>query len=570
MIGSDRPRTVSLRERVARAALPLGLLSIIPATTAAQTDPATCVARLSGADFVGPSADVARVLDVLRSESRNSFLLRRISDRMSLDACASPGAIENMARHLSLPPLPARGVSVLPVDARVTYNGGYPRDWNEGVLWAGAGLSSSLTAGAAFRWNMLEAALAPILAFQNNAAFQIVPYPETSSYSRYSNRWHVGFIDLPQRFGNDGSRRIDPGQSYLRVNTGGVRAGVSHENLAWGPARRNPLLLSGTAPGFPHAFIESSRPLDVWLGGAEFQVFWGRLSESEYFDLDRDNDHRALSGTLATLRPKGLDGLYLGAAQLHMQTWSSTTSAGDVILGPFTGIDPDASGLPRAVRLVAVFARWAAAPGGFDVYGEWARQDSWKQWLRLLNPVDASHAYTIGLQKIVRRGDHAVRLSAEVSHLSDALAHRDLGRGMQTLYVSRHVPQGHTHRGQLLGAPIGPGSEAQFIGADLFWRYGRTSLSVERARYDDDAYYAVWGQIHGPHGHDTEMSFRAGHILTRPEFSIEGEVGYSFRYNRTFIGLHHSNHPGFPYLRDENISIRVSGRWNPPELSWQP
>src|SRR5690606_34380342 len=129
----------------------------------------------------------------------------------------------------------------------------------------------------------------------------------------------------------------------------------------------------------------------------------------------------------------------------------------------------------------------------------------------------------------------------------DAIAHADLGRWQQTIYASSQVVHGHTHRGQLLGAPIGPGSEAQFIGADVFWDHGRSSLSVERVRYDDDAYYAVWGAIHGPHGHDTEISVRGGHLLTHPAFSVEAEIGYSFRYSRDFIGIHHGNFPGFPY-----------------------
>ncbi|MGH7465804.1 MAG: hypothetical protein ACREK1_11560, partial [Longimicrobiales bacterium] len=329
------------------------------------------------------------------------------------------------------------------------------------------------------------------------------------------------------------------------------------------------LLLSGTAPGFAHVFIETARPHDVWVGDAELQLFWGRLTESDYFDHDPANDHRALAGAVVTLRPRGLDGLYLGAARLHMQSWRDGTSAGDLVLGPWRGLGPDSSGLPRELRLFALFMRWASAPGGFEVYGEWARQDTWQQWFRLLNRVDAPQAYSLGLQKIVRRGSKAVRFSAEVSHLSDALAHPSVGRGIHTFYVSPHVPQGHTHRGQLLGAPIGPGSEAQFIGADVFWSQGRSSFSIERVRYDDDAFYAVWAQNQMPHGHDTELSFRAGHLLARPAFSVEGELGYSFRYSRSLLGLHHVNSADFPYRRDTNYQLRVSARWLPPLSSWQ-
>ncbi|HEX2167449.1 MAG TPA: hypothetical protein VHG09_09495, partial [Longimicrobiales bacterium] len=460
----------------------------IPGITRAPAEPAeSCSVRLSGSDFVGPSADVARMLDLLQTESETSFLMRRISDRYISDVCAAPAAMSTAARHLSLPAPPSHGAALLPTDVRVLYNGTYPRDWNDGVMHAGAGLSTSLTAGAAFRWGIVEAAIVPVLTWHTNAGHTITPYADPETWSPYIHPWHGRFIDLPQRFGSDAYGDVDVGQTYLRISAGGVRAGISNENLAWGPARRNPLLLSGTAPGFAHVFVESARPLDVWLANAEFQLFRGRLEESDYFDYDQANDRRALAGALATLRPKGLDGLYLGAGYLHMQTWEDNTSAADLLLAPYVGLNPDSVGLPRDIRLFSLFMRWASAPAGLEVYGEWARQDSWKHWVRLLNRIEIAQAYTLGLQKVIRRGETAIRFSAEISHLSDALPHPDLGRGAVTYYVSPHVPQGHTHRGQLLGAPIGPGSESQFIGTDVFWRYGRSAFSVERVRYDDDA-----------------------------------------------------------------------------------
>jgi hypothetical protein len=167
---------------------------------------------------------------------------------------------------------------------------------------------------------------------------------------------------------------------------------------------------------------------------------------------------------------------------------------------------------------------------------------------------------------VVRRGTNAVRFAAEFSHLADALPHRDVGRGLTSFYISPYVVQGHTHRGQLLGAPIGPGSEAQFIGTDVFWSAGRTGLSIERVRYDDDAYYAVWGQFAGPHGHDTELSFRANHVLALPVFALEAELGYSVRHSRDFLGLGRAN---LPDRRDSNVTLLLSGRWNPPRWSWE-
>jgi hypothetical protein len=544
----------------------VAMLAVVLTERPAAAQGPACRAELVGGSFVDASTDLARVADLHASRSGRSFLIRRMSDRHVIDACASPAGVQRLARLLDVGSVPERGVAPIPLELRTTYNSAYPRDWNDGAVWSGRGFSLTAVIGAVTRRGKLEAALAPVITAEENAPFRYLAYPDPE-WSRYIHRWHGRFIDLPQRFGDSGRTGIHLGQTYARLNAGGFRGGVSTENIAWGPSRRNPLMLSGTSAGFPHLFVETARPHDIAIGDGEVQVIWGRLAESEWFDFDPDNDTRMLGGFIATLRPRGIGGLYVGAGHLHMHAWNGGTSLSELVASPFTGTSLDDAGLPRDLRLFGLFMRWAAAPTGFEVYGEWMRQDEWRNWVRLLNLLDAAQAYTIGVQQVARRGATAVRLTAEFSHLSDATAHTDVGRGLRTFYVSPHVPQGHTHRGQLLGAPIGPGSEAQFIGVDVFWHPGRTSLSIERARYDDDAYYATWGQHHGPHGHDTELSVRAGQLASILNVTLELEVGWSLRYSRSFLDLGHANFPDYPYLRENNMAVRLGGRWQPPVRS---
>src|SRR5690606_20478044 len=100
------------------------------------------------------------------------------------------------------------------------------------------------------------------------------------------------------------------------------------------------------------------------------------------------------------------------------------------------------------------------------------------------------------------------------------------------------VRQGHTHRGQLLGAPVGSGGESVFLGGDYFWSRGRSSLSIERARYLTSYYTSRYGEQYGAHARDTELTIRAGHMMTLGAgLSVDAELGGSRRYNRDFLGL---------------------------------
>src|SRR5688500_3234265 len=252
----------------------LAALVAAPRAAAGQPVNGDCEVALTSVDFVSAGADLGRVLDLLGAESRHSFAVRRASDRTSANACNVPAALRRLSRSFATPQPPERGAAVLPAYLRVAANSDYPRDWNNGAQWAGTGASASLNGGATFRWYWFEAAFAPLLTVQENLAYDLTRYPDSTTYSAYIDRWHGRFIDLPQRFGIGAFSTLDAGQSYARVRVAGWRAGVSNENLSWGPARRNPLLLSGTAPGFPHVFIETSRPNNVVLGTAELQLFW--------------------------------------------------------------------------------------------------------------------------------------------------------------------------------------------------------------------------------------------------------------------------------------------------------
>ncbi|HEX6308920.1 MAG TPA: hypothetical protein VFZ69_12070 [Longimicrobiales bacterium] len=537
-------------------------IALMPADARSQADSA-CLVHLRSADLVGATADIARLIDLQDSASAESFMLRRPARVFTASACATPARLAEVARGLGTSPR-ANGVQLLPAELLVIGNSAYPRDWNDGALWGGRGLNAGITAGAEVRWGPFSAAFAPTAVWQSNRVFDVVMFPDTSR-SEFAHPWWGGSFDAPQRFGTEAFARIEPGQSYARIDVRGFGAGVSTENMVWGPSLRNPLMLSATAPGFAHIFLETSRPVDIWIGNLDFQLFWGLLEESEYYDGDPDNDERVLGGLLVAFQPRILDGLSIGGGRMLALTWWPELSLGDVLERPYRGISENPQGRGGDNQLITFFFRWAVAPAGLEVYGEWARDDHWEEWIGLLRNLDASQAWTLGLQKLVRVGDNALRIHSEVTHLSDALPTRFAARaGAVAFYTNSHVTQGHTHRGQLLGAPIGTGGEALFLGADYFWSGGRSRLSIERARYEDDAYNATFAPRYGAQARDTELSLRAGHLLLRGPLSLDAELGWSRRYNRGFVGLDTLS-AGAPYPHEHNWSLRLGARWTPGE-----
>jgi hypothetical protein len=95
------------------------------------------------------------------------------------------------------------------------------------------------------------------------------------------------------------------------------------------------------------------------------------------------------------------------------------------------------------------------------------------------------------------------------------------------------VRQGYTHRGQLLGAWIGPGGDSQYLGVDLFSPNGSSGLFLERVRRNDAVFYT---RFRGARfNHDAEVTAGLRHIAFWRGLEIDGGLSYSYRYNRDFV-----------------------------------
>ena len=428
------------------------------------------------------------------------------------------------------------GLRIIPLRLDAAWNAKYPSGGNDGLLWAGRGLSSMLSGGVAFRKGVVSGALAPEVAWSENRAFDLVPNGQTGDL-RFRDPWYGDGIDLPQRFGDSTYTKAHFGQSYLRVDAFNVAAGISTENRWHGPGLRNSLTLSNAGPGFPHLFVGTSRPANIWIGTAEALVFWGRLERTRYLS---NPTHPLLQGLLVDYTPRWVPGLTVGASRLYLQVWDGLGAKDwlGIFQSPrkadLVGQYGSGGDNPKDNQLLSLFFRWAFPSSQLQIYGEWGREDHESTLEDVIREPDHSQAHIIGLEKIFMvKGDRWVRVQAELTGLQEKrpLANQ---RGVPVWYIHGN-DLSFTNRGQLLGAWIGPGADSQTLAVDVFSPGGRIGGFVERVRRHDDIYWSQMEPVLGQRHHDVEMAGGVRQVLFAGPVDVSWEASAAYRWERDFL-----------------------------------
>src|SRR5438105_9050126 len=99
------------------------------------------------------------------------------------------------------------------------------------------------------------------------------------------------------------------------VSASRIEAELPTENERWGPGIENAIVLSNNAPGFPHLFLRTARPLKTKLGAVEMRWLVGGLTESKYFDTVSTKNTRSLPALAATLQTAWDPNLSFGIAR---------------------------------------------------------------------------------------------------------------------------------------------------------------------------------------------------------------------------------------------------------------
>ena len=484
-----------------------------------------------------PEDDVARVAEISGAVESTPRLIRR-GGAQDETVCAE--------RAFPFPPFaqpeaaPADDLTVRALPLRLTsaFNTTFPEGMNDGLLWAGRGYSGMATVGAELRWGPVSAAFAPEFAWSENRSFELRSTGQQGSLT-YANPYYPGAIDLPQRFGADPYSTWATGQSYLRLDLWNVGVGISSENLWFGPGIRSSILMSNAGPGFPHVFLGTTKPADIWIGKAELLLFWGQLSRSDYV---ANGGHPLIEGLVVDYSPKWIPGLSLGLARYFVKPWhGESVSDYFEMFQTFkkkslaTAQNPTGDN-PLDNQIASVFGRWVFPESALEIYGEWAREDHAWSWDSFIREPAHSQAWLIGMQKGFRTSSgKVVRFHAEFLHLQDL---RPLGAKVGTpVYYVHPSDLSLTNDGQLLGAWVGPGGDVQHVAVDVFHRGGRIGGYLERAGRNE-AYY--WAQVEPAEqgwtwSHDVEITAAVRQVLEAGPVEVSWELAADYRWNRDFL-----------------------------------
>lgn len=452
-----------------------------------------------------------------------------------------------------------------PVEARGAWRSAYPADRNDGLLWSGRGLSGSMSGGVHATWHALTVVVAPEVTRSANRAF---PLPDTVApgWSRYADPWATPGLDRYLRPGAGPLTAWGAGDSFVELSGQGIRIGASTERLWWGPARRYPLLFSGTAPGFVHAYAETDGEVALGPGGVSLRALGGHLEESEWFDADAGNDRRLLAAAQAAWRLGFVPGLEVALSAVRHEPLGPGEVGAARWVQLFTGDPADEDPTLRGSTLGTLSFRLSFPGEGLEAYGEVGRGEMFTNGIAGVTDGGYAQIYTLGFT----RSDTSTRgvrwriwgeLTKQSMELPQSAATRE-----ESALRSPTLPHGHTHRGQLLGSWIGPGSNAQTLGVDFPGESAALGLFAERVRRNDDAYWRVFNPRYSFWAYDLEWTLGARGARTFSlgaggAVQLHAEGGVSRRKNRSFVGLD----------RGRNWSwVREWNRWAEVRLLWTP
>lgn len=439
-------------------------------------------------------------------------------------------------------------LQILPINWQNQVNTNHPYGWNDGAMIPARGYQTMLSGGFYLKYGPLSIQLRPDFVYAQNSKFDGFDKNRTDDdlkkyYSYYS------MIDRPERFGTSSYQKLFLGQSSIRLTVGPISAGLSNENIWWGPGISNSLLLGNNAPGFEHVTLNTIRPIQTYIGSFEGQILGGYLKASGYNLMNvsstsdgtslltqKNPSDRYFTGLNINYHPKWITGLTLGLTRTFNAYKSDVTSVKDYFpfFTPYKKVTVGEAGDAfNRDQYTSMYARWLFTKAHAEIYFEYGLNDNAYNYKDLLGSPDHSRAYLVGMRKMIKLNnyrDQYILVSGEITQLSQSVDR--LVRDAGTWYVHGGVLQGHTNRGQVLGAGTGPGGNLQSFNVSWVQGIKKLGFTFERYEHDVDFTRAVFPDINGNSRKWVDFAF-----------GLQGEWAYkNLLFDATLKGIRSLNY----------------------------
>lgn len=386
-----------------------------------------------------------------------------------------------------------------------SYNTAAPYGQNDGALWQGKGYNTSLSAGARLEAFGFELTLKPQVTFSQNLEFEYTRPNSAYNAENFIEKasvygyYGIHYVDAPQRFGDKAFWTFDWGDTELRWTWHTFTLGFGTQSIWLGPAYLNPILHSNNAPTYPKLDIGLRKtklymPYFGWyLGNIETRGWWGKLTESDYFDNDNSNNNNIIQGiSLNYELPYIFKGFSVGFNRTMLSKWDNMSAY--TLFGIFIpGLSSLTSGGDDSSdQRVSITFDYLLEKANFEIYLEWARNDFSPNLDYIIRYPFHSASWTLGIQKLFKiNKNNYLQILAECTDLQTSADYGQLIGWYSTFYAHHKVIQGYTNAGQWLGAGIGTGGNSQYLGAKWIYSKGYSTLFMQRRNPDFDYTIAI-------------------------------------------------------------------------------
>jgi hypothetical protein len=376
-------------------------------------------------------------------------------------------------------------VRLTPFNILQKYTSDHPYGYNDGPLNYSKGYQFLVSGGIAMRWKFISLQLRPEF------------YKTASDYYETGNGW--GAV-------TSSTTKIIPGQSSLNINLGPITLSAGTQNLWAGPGVTNSLLLSNNAQGFRHISFKSNKPIKTLIGDFGLNLVSGILDREnnilnevlmrnlEYPDnypsefyynpsipFPKNKYFNLLSFYYS---PKFLPNTFWGVQRVF-QNYIPATGYKELTflneyLPVFNGIFRTSYTddiFPRDQKL-SFFSKFLFPKNKFQIYFEFLYNDGVVNFRDLILRSQRSSAYIFGFNKYFELDNKSyLSLNSEFVRLAELPNYLVSYAG--TIYEHGLVLDGYVNYGQIIGAGIGNGNNAQNISISINKGAGKIGFNFE-------------------------------------------------------------------------------------------